>query len=165
MAKEPKKRKSKAYTRAEKMLAVQALEKNGRIDPDDLIEAARDPKHPCHDDFTWDISAAARERWREQARELIREVKFSVEVVDVGQREVTYYVSEQNEGESPTFRSLPAIRSVRTMEPILNTELRQLLGCASRVLGIAEAKTGILGSEPAKVMRSVCGMIRGLLEQ
>lgn len=89
----------------DKEAAIKALERGGRVDPNDLIKAARNPDHPCHGDFTWDVDQAASERWRDQARYLIRQCKFEVLVEDHGPRSVTYYVSEA--GETDVFQSLP----------------------------------------------------------
>ena len=92
----------------EKEAAIRALEKNGRVDPVELIEAARDPEHPCHSKFTWDIQQAAEERWRDQARELIRSVKFEIKVENVGNAVCMYVPSGD---EDAVFVSLPKIRS------------------------------------------------------
>ena len=92
----------------EKEAAIRSLEKNGRVNPVELIEAARNPEHPCHDNFTWDIEQAAQERWRDQARELIRAVKFEVLVEDVGNKVCMYVPSGDDDA---VFVSLTKIRS------------------------------------------------------
>jgi len=48
-------------------------EKNGGVlRPEDVVEEARDPRSPLHDQFDWDNTEAAR-KWRlHQARNLIR---------------------------------------------------------------------------------------------
>jgi len=48
-------------------------EKNGEVlRPEDVVEEARDPRSPLHDQFDWDDSEAAH-KWRlHQARNLIR---------------------------------------------------------------------------------------------
>lgn len=122
--------------------AIRALEKNGRVDPLELIEVARDPEHPCHTFFTWDIEQAAKERWRDQARELIRSVKFEVLVEEIGNR-VSMYVASGDE--DAVFVSLPKIRSKSQASAVVLAEVAQLLGNASRAYGIALAKSGIVG--------------------
>ena len=64
-----------------KEAAIRALEKNGRVDPAELIEVARDPEHPCHSSFTWDIEQAAQERWRDQAREFLLSVLIAMRMM------------------------------------------------------------------------------------
>jgi hypothetical protein len=49
---------------------------NGRVTPDAVVEAARDPEHPWHDRFDWNDETAGN-RWRlAQARTLIRSVRY-----------------------------------------------------------------------------------------
>jgi len=145
---------------ADKEAAIKALEKNGRVDPNDLIRAARDKDHPCHNDFTWDVDKAAEERWRDQARYLIRQCKFEVVVENLGPRSVTYYVPDSNKEDA--FNSLPKMRSASTVGDMLNSELASLHGLAARVLGIAEAKRAIVGDSTVKSLREVCRIVEGL---
>jgi hypothetical protein len=145
---------------ADKEAAIKALEKNGRVDPNDLIRAARDKDHPCHGDFTWDVDRAAEERWRDQARWLIRQCKFEVVVQDLGPRNVTYYVA--NEGKDDTFDALPKMRSASAVRNVLDSELASLHGIASRVLGIAEAKRAMVGDKTVKALREVCEIVEGI---
>jgi hypothetical protein len=54
----------------------------GRLEPDIVLEAARDERSPLHGEFEWDTEEAAY-RWRlEQARALIRSVRVVVTVED-----------------------------------------------------------------------------------
>jgi hypothetical protein len=57
---------------------LQAIyEQRGRLTPDDVVLAARNPEHPLHNRFEWDDNAAA-VAWRHsQAQELIRSVKVT----------------------------------------------------------------------------------------
>lgn len=132
----------------EKAAAIKALERQGVVDPLDLVNAAKDPKHPCHDDFTWDIEQAANERWRDQARAVIRKVHFYVQVDETTERVVNYMPCEDAE-ETPVFRSVMTIRSKGTAKAILVSELSQLIGNVSRVRGYALAKQGVVGEGPA----------------
>lgn len=142
---------------ADKEAAIKALEREGRIDPKDLICAARDPQHRCHGDFTWDIEKAASERWHDQARHLIQRCKFEVIVEDVGPRSVSYFTPS---GDGATFKALTQIRSPEMVSSVLLAEVAQLQGVASRVLGIAEAKAAMVGVESLNSLREVVGIIR-----
>lgn len=149
----------------EKEAAIRALEKNGRVDPVELIEAARDPEHPCHESFTWDVQQAAEERWRDQARELIRSVKFEVQVEDVGQRVCMYVPSGD---EDAVFVSLPKIRSKSQASAVVLAEVAMLLGNASRAYGIALAKTNIVGADVVvqlKAIRDLVATLKSELEE
>lgn len=142
-----------------KEAAIRALEKNGRVDPVELIEAARDPNHPCHSDFTWDIEQAAQERWRDQARELIRSVKFEVKVEDVGNAVCMYVPSGD---EDAVFMSLPKIRSKAQASAVVLAEVAMLLGNASRAYGIALSKTNIVGAEVVAQLLSIRNQVAAL---
>jgi len=146
----------------EKEAAIRSLEKNGRVDPVELIEAARDPEHPCHDSFTWDIEQAAAERWRDQARELIRAVKFEVVVEDVGNPVCMYVPSGDDDA---VFVSLPKIRSKSQASSVVLAEVAMLLGNASRAYGIAMAKTGIVGADVVAQLKSIRDQVASLKEQ
>lgn len=55
--------------------ALKALEKDGRLTPNAVVEAAKDKASPLHEFFQWDNKKAA-EAWRiEQARNLIARAK------------------------------------------------------------------------------------------
>jgi len=149
---------------ADKEAAIRSLESGGKIDPLDLIEAARDPEHPCHSDFTWDIDQAAAERWRDQARELIRSCKFEVRVEDVGSRVCMYVPSGD---EDATFVSLPKIRSKAQASAVVLAEVAMLLGNASRAYGIALSKTNIVGADVVvqlKAIRELVATLKAELE-
>jgi hypothetical protein len=51
-------------------------ERGGVLEPDEVIEEARNPQSPLHSQFDWDIEKAAFEHWRAQARQLIRGVFY-----------------------------------------------------------------------------------------
>ena len=48
---------------------ISLAEPNGYINPETVIEAARNPQSPIHNEFTWDIQEAARTLWIDQARD------------------------------------------------------------------------------------------------
>lgn len=127
---------------SEKEASIRALEQGGRVDPKDLIEAARAEGHPCHGDFTWDIKQAANQCWRDQARKLIRRCSFRLAIEHI-EFDVVAYVSSPDD--DTTFRSLPKLRSKTDISAVLAAEVANLHGVASRVYGIARAKVGIVG--------------------
>lgn len=146
----------------EKEAAIRSLEKNGRVNPVELIEAARSPEHPCHSDFTWDVEQAAQERWRDQARELIRAVKFEVLVEEVGNRVCMYVPSGDDDA---VFVSLPKIRSKSQASAVVLAEVAMLLGNASRAYGIALAKTNIVGDDVVAQLLSIRNQVAALKDQ
>jgi hypothetical protein len=58
--------------------ALTALERKGKLTPDDVVRAARDPNNALHEYFDWDDSVAG-QKWRiQQARHLIASVQVTV---------------------------------------------------------------------------------------
>lgn len=58
--------------------ALRALERSGKLTPEEVVSTAQNPEHPLHPYFDWDDSVAA-SKWRlEQARGLIRSVTVKV---------------------------------------------------------------------------------------
>jgi len=53
-------------------------DQKGNLTPDALIEDAKDPDSPLHNEFEWDDAKAAMEARRETARRLIRSVRVVV---------------------------------------------------------------------------------------
>jgi len=146
----------------EKLQALKALERNGRIDTAALIQAAAHPDHPCHNDFTWDDAQAAQERRHDQARALIRSFRFEIEVVDIGSVRVPTYVSVDVD-QGSEFRSMASIRKGDDVRSVFDSEIRQLLGVASRVAGIAEAKRSHVGDDVVNKLRGVCDTLKGMI--
>lgn len=53
-----------------------SLDRDGEITADEVLEAARPPASPIHDLFEWDDLVAGEAHRLDQARDLIRRVKF-----------------------------------------------------------------------------------------
>ena len=152
-------------TADEKLAAIQAIERDGRVDPNVLIQHAKDPMHPCHGDFTWDVEAAARERWLDQARSLIRSFRFEVEVEDRGPVSVAYYVPVGSKETGSEYQRTSTIRRKADVSTMFVAEVRALHGLASRVLGIAEAKRSQIGDEKVETLNTACRMLGGLIDE
>jgi hypothetical protein len=142
--------------------ALLALENNGRLRPDDLIRAARSASHPCHNEFTWDDTQAAIERRHDQARAIIRNFHFEIEVEDIGKVTVVAYVPDQR-GEEAFFRNITKVRRPSEVHALFDAEVRQLFGVASRVLAIAQSKVETLGEDRVNTLRGVCRALKLIL--
>lgn len=147
----------------EKEAAVRALEKDGKVDPLDLVQAARMPTHPCHEDFTWDVEQAAQEHWRFQARAIIRSCKCQILVDQEITMPVVRYVASPDDEQ--VFVSLARVRSVSKTSAILLTEVAQLHGGASRVYGIALSKQGIVGAGVVAELLAIREQLAAIKEQ
>ena len=49
---------------------------NGKLTPEQVLQAAKDPESPLHDQFVWDDQKAAHKQRLDTARHLIRSVKY-----------------------------------------------------------------------------------------
>jgi hypothetical protein len=82
MATKPK--NESELTAEKRRLVIERLEQitrngGGVLTPDAVVEDTKnDPKSPLREYFTWDVRAAARERWVDQARTLIARVHYVV---------------------------------------------------------------------------------------
>lgn len=119
---------------------LQALQRDGRLAVDDVIEDGRDPTSPLHPHFTWDIAEAAQERWRDQARALIRRVKLEVTVRHVA-LSVPRFVRDP--AEKHVYRSILAVRREdETSRRVIIDEMNRVVQAAKRARAIAT----VLGS-------------------
>ena len=148
---------------AKKEAAIRSLERGGKVDPLDLIDAAKDSSHPCHGEFTWDVKQAAKERWRDQARKLIRRCTFEVTVEDVTSPVVQYIAHPA--ADIDMFVSVPKLRGKAQVTAMMLTEVNMLLGLASRIHGVALAKQGILGPAVAGQLASIVDLTKILKEE
>lgn len=150
---------------SDKDAAIMSLQRNGQVDPNDLIEAARVPAHPCHGDFTWDDTQAAKERRRDQARAAIRKCKFELLADEVIERVVSYVPSPGNDGN--TFTAIAKVRSKSNVAAMMVTELTMLHGNVCRAYGLALAKRGMVGdhvSEQLGDMREQVAALKAEVE-
>jgi len=71
---------------------------SGRLNAEDVVEAARDPNSPLHQYFTWSDSEAA-ERWRmQEAQNLIRSFSIYNEELKIRVRALTSLEDDREEG-------------------------------------------------------------------
>lgn len=73
--------------------AIHMLAHRGRLTPDAIIEAARQPANPLHEHFPWDDAVAAHHFRREIARKLIGRIHVVV-TVEHTTLSVPYYVRD-----------------------------------------------------------------------
>lgn len=123
--------------------ALRQLERdNGRLDPQDVIEAAKNPKSPLHSHFEWDDSAAAAKYRLDQARVLIRSVKIEVTEREVPLSVVAYVHDPDVDAGTSGYRSVVSLRSEEdTARAVLIDEMKRVSNAVSR----AKALAAVLG--------------------
>jgi len=91
--------------------SLSVLEKNGRLTPEQVVEAATDKKHPLHGEFEWNNKKAGHLYRMEQARTLIRSVRLvrgeGASVV----REIAYVRDQSKGNRDQGYISVPRLRN------------------------------------------------------
>lgn len=75
--------------------ALARIEKahNGRLEPEFVVDAARDDKSPLHPHFEWDDATAAEAHRADQAREIIRSLTIDISRSNLEPRPIRAYVN------------------------------------------------------------------------
>lgn len=126
----------------EKTTAIRALARDGFIEPAHVVEAARDPESPLHDEFIWNVNEAAQQHWLDTARSLIRVVR--VEVKDEPARSLApyYVVDPLRPPKSQRYIQLDkAARDRELSGRVLSDEIDRIVAAIRR----AQAVAGALG--------------------
>lgn len=71
-------------------------DQDGLIQPEAVVEAAKDPDSPLHKYFEWDVALAARAHWLARARHLI--ARYTVVRVDEGPKYVNVILRKGTSG-------------------------------------------------------------------
>jgi hypothetical protein len=129
----------------EEALEALAAANDGRLEPEAVVEAARDRESPLHSYFTWSNREAADKRRLDEARELIR--SFKLVVIDRSiSFEVPKYIRDPTAG--PKEQGYVAITKVRGREDLARdtciTEIERARAALTRALNVAH----FLGLEP-----------------
>jgi hypothetical protein len=113
-----------------------ATEHGGVVTPAQVVEAARDPANPLHEEFEWDDSVAA-EQWRlAQARTLIRSIRVVVSVHNVQFQCQGYVHDPDTNGQG--YTTIARLRTDRDRaEQALAVEINRVTSSAARAREIA----------------------------
>lgn len=92
--------------------ALQALAEaaDGRLTPEVVLEAARDPDSPLHSSFEWDDSKAAAAHRTNQARALIRSVRVEITLHNRQVSAPMFVRDPEQNAKDQGYVSLPRIR-------------------------------------------------------
>ena len=114
---------------------------DGKLTPDLVVGAARDPASPIHDRFTWDDSEAAAKHRQNEARALIRSVKVEVRT-DFFSVSAPAFVRDPEAGQAQGYTSLGRLRNdLETARESVLAEFSR----ASTALARAKAIAVVLG--------------------
>lgn len=117
-------------------IAAVADKRTGRVSPQDVVEAARDPASPLHNEFAWDDAEAARLHRLDVAKRLIREVKLVI-TYDSVKVAAPYYVSDPRDPGSSYVPTTKLIGKHAAAKKALLSELERIRGSIARAHAIA----------------------------
>jgi hypothetical protein len=119
--------------------AIRALaDENGYIEPRDVVAIARDPASPLHDEFEWDVHAAAEAYWIDEAKRLIRLVKIEITIDEKVIRSVAYVVDPDRPPQSRRYVDLTVAATHRAMaQEILFAEMERVTAAIRRAQEVA----------------------------
>ena len=120
-------------------LALEQLERDGRLTPERVIEVARPRTSPLHEFFEWDDSEAAKQ-WRlEQARRMIRGVEVVI-MVDKRELSTVRYVRDPlAPKDEQGYVSVPQLQNEpTTARAMIQTECARAESALRRAESLAE---------------------------
>jgi len=120
-----------------KKRAIEACaDRKGRVTPDAVIEAAKNPKSILHKEFEWDVDKAAHAHWTDTARRLIREVRLIVQYDDV-KIVAPYYIADAGTDESAYVPTSKVADRHAAAQRALVDELARIKGAIHRATSLA----------------------------
>lgn len=112
---------------------------DGFIDPERVVEDARNPTSFAHDLFDWDDASAAHAHRLDVARQLIRSVRYVETVTRIELQAVPEWVHVTRPGKPQGYAPLDHVKSNAEMsQEVLNSELKQATAALKRALAIGE---------------------------
>jgi hypothetical protein len=115
-------------------------EQHGQLDIDRIIEIARsDPNNPMHSEFTWDVQEAARKRWRDECRAMIRSVCYVEKTTRHEMVDVPEYVSVTVRSKERAYVSLDRVRENEILsQQTFNDEISRAIANVKRALAVSD---------------------------
>lgn len=147
--------------------ALEALERDGRLTPESVVEVARSESHPLHSYFTWDDSVAAHKYRVDQARVLIRTVKVQLIVEERNVRVVRYVRDPEAEADQQGYVSVERLRTDSegaTRRALCRYELDRAAALLARTETLIEVLTSDDDPEEGPRMRRELQRLRGRVE-
>lgn len=119
-------------------------EEKGRLRPEDVVDAARDPSSPLHKHFEWDDAAAAHRHRLDQARSLIRRVTVEVVVRNVPLTVPQFVRDPESPAKEAGYRST---MSIRGEEDVARAAIVEEMKRVANAVRRAKSLAAVLGME------------------
>lgn len=101
--------------------ALAKLEKahNGLLEPESIVDAARDERSPLHPHFEWDDHTAAEAYRTDQARELIRALTIDISRSNLEPRPIRAFVNVETGGQQGYVSTPRAMSSAELRRQVI----------------------------------------------
>lgn len=134
--------------------ALRKLKKNGRLTPEAVLKAARNPKSPLHLCFEWDDTIAAEKYRQHQARNLVNHVRVQVLNEETGELSKPQRVFVHDvDDEGPHYREIVDVEEAVTTDRIMAQAISDLVDWVNRYEDLADQLPGVF-YEVHKVIRA-----------
>jgi hypothetical protein len=128
----------------EAIAEIKAIEdRQGRLTPEQIVDAAQNTSSALHGCFCWDDSEAAHKYRIEQARELLKRVKIAIEYHETTIRVVGYVRDPDGKRSESQYRATMRITKRGAVE-VMEAELSAIAADMQRAFNLAVARSGDL---------------------
>lgn len=111
---------------------------NGLLEPEMVVDAARDKESPLHDAFEWDDALAAEEHRKGQARELVRSLTVDISRSNIETKAVRAFVNVDVGGDQGYVSTFTAMSSEVLRKQVLEKAFAELEAWRARHAELSE---------------------------
>lgn len=111
---------------------------NGLLEPEMVVEAAKDEKSALHDHFEWDDTVAAAAFRTDQAREIIRSLTVDISRSNIEEKTVRAFVNVDIGGERGYTSTFTAMSSEELRKQVLSKAFAELEAWRARHAELSE---------------------------
>lgn len=123
-----------------RLAALRALERDGRLTPEELVRAASHPKHPLHKEFIWDDKRAAHLQRLDTARTIIVSVRVQFRTETATIQSVAYVRDPDASSRQQGYISVERLRdSTQSSREALTAEAQRVQSMLERARELAAA--------------------------
>lgn len=111
---------------------------NGLLEPEMVVDAARDEKSPLHPHFEWDDAVAAEAHRADQARELVRSLTVDISRSNLETKAVRAFVNVDVGGDQGYVSTFTAMSSEELRKQVLQRAFNELEAWRARHAELSE---------------------------
>jgi hypothetical protein len=152
------------FTDEEKQAIISLESKQGKLTPQQVLEAARDEESPLHRFFEWDDSTAAEAYRVEQARDLIKKVKVIIQYEETEIKLPRYMRDIEMESDEQGYINVGKIRQKSVGDTLVN-ELGGAAALLKRAYAFSIAKTEQLPAGVSEEIETLIQMTNDIINK